>query len=53
MEQDAMIRNFEIIGEAANHVSAETKNKHPEIEWHKLRAILWFFFSGSCLKFVF
>lgn len=53
MEQDAMIRNFEIIGEAANHVSEETKNKHPEIEWHKLRAILWFFFSGSCLKFVF
>jgi len=25
VEQDAMIRNFEIIGEAANHVSSDTK----------------------------
>ncbi len=24
IEQDAMIRNFEIIGEAANHISDET-----------------------------
>ena len=39
VEQDAMIRNFEIIGEAANHVSSDTKNKHPEIEWHKLRGM--------------
>ncbi len=25
IEQDAMIRNFEIIGEASNHISDETK----------------------------
>ena len=27
IEQDAMIRNFEIIGEASNHISDETKEK--------------------------
>lgn len=39
VDQDAMIRNFEIIGEAANHISTTTKNKYPEIEWHKLRGM--------------
>ena len=27
---DAVIRNFEIIGEAANRLSEEFKDKHPE-----------------------
>lgn len=34
---DAVIRNFEIIGEAANRLSEEFKDKNPEIEWHRLR----------------
>ena len=36
IEQDAMIRNFEIIGEASNHLSRKLKEEHPEIEWAKI-----------------
>jgi uncharacterized protein with HEPN domain len=39
IEQDAMLRNFEIIGEASNHISDETKHKYPIIEWHKIRGM--------------
>ncbi|MGN6352179.1 MAG: HepT-like ribonuclease domain-containing protein [Parafilimonas sp.] len=31
------MRNFEIIGEAANRVSEPLKEKYPDIEWHKIR----------------
>ena len=31
--QDAVIRNFEIIGEAAKHVSLELKQRYPQIAW--------------------
>ena len=34
---DAVIRNFEIIGEAANRLPDEFKDQHPESDWHKLR----------------
>ena len=34
---DAVIRNFEIIGEAANRLPEEFKDKYPEIEWHRIR----------------
>ena len=34
---DAVIRNFEIIGEAANRLPDEIKDKIPEIDWHKIR----------------
>ena len=34
---DAVIRNFEIIGEAANRLPEEFKEKHPSIDWHRLR----------------
>ncbi|MBL0257780.1 MAG: DUF86 domain-containing protein [Bacteroidetes bacterium] len=34
---DAVIRNFEIIGEAANRLPEEFKDKHPEMDWHRLR----------------
>jgi uncharacterized protein with HEPN domain len=34
---DAVIRNFEIIGEAANRLSEEFKDGHPEIDWHRMR----------------
>ena len=34
---DAVIRNFEIIGEAANRLPEEFKDKYPEIDWHRMR----------------
>lgn len=34
---DAVIRNFEIIGEAANRLPEEFKNKYPSIDWHRIR----------------
>lgn len=39
IEQDAVIRNFEILGEAAIHISEETKAKYPEIAWYKIRGM--------------
>jgi uncharacterized protein with HEPN domain len=33
---DAVVRNFEIIGEAANRVSEEFKTSHSEIEWRRM-----------------
>lgn len=34
---DAVIRNFEIIGEAANRLPEEFKELHLQIEWHRIR----------------
>ncbi len=34
---DAVIRNFEIIGEAANRLPEAFKELHTEIDWHKIR----------------
>jgi uncharacterized protein with HEPN domain len=34
---DAVIRNFEIIGEASNLLPDEIKNKYSEIDWHRIR----------------
>ncbi len=34
---DAVIRNFEIIGEAANHLPEEYKDAHSEIDWYRIR----------------
>ena len=34
---DAVIRNFEIIGEAANLLPEEFKEKYPDIDWHRIR----------------
>lgn len=33
--QDAVLRRFEIIGEAIKHTPDEVKEKYPEIEWKK------------------
>lgn len=33
---DAVIRNFEIIGEASNKVSKEIKSKYPEVPWDEM-----------------
>jgi uncharacterized protein with HEPN domain len=36
---DAVIRNFEIIGEAANRISEDFKAGHPEIEWRRMTGL--------------
>ena len=30
---DAVIRNFEIIGESANNLSDEFRHQHPSVDW--------------------
>ena len=39
MMQDAVVRQLEIIGEAARNVSDELTEKHPELPWFEMRAI--------------
>ncbi len=34
---DAVVRNFEIIGEAANKINPDFRTKNPEIEWKRIR----------------
>jgi uncharacterized protein with HEPN domain len=34
---DAVVRNFEIIGEAANRVDPDFRDRNPEIEWKRIR----------------
>jgi uncharacterized protein with HEPN domain len=34
--QDAVIRNFEIIGEAAKQLDQTFRDKHTEVEWKKI-----------------
>lgn len=34
---DAVIRNFTIIGEAANRLDPDYRIMHPEIEWNRIR----------------
>jgi uncharacterized protein with HEPN domain len=36
MQRDAVVRNFETIGEAAKQVSPEFRKAHPEVPWRKL-----------------
>ena len=33
MVQDAVLRDFEIIGEAAKHVPDDFRSRYPEIKW--------------------
>lgn len=37
MAEDAIERNLQIIGEAANHLPAEIVDAHPEISWPQIR----------------
>lgn len=34
---DAVVRNFEIIGEAANRIDPDFRDSNPEIEWRRIR----------------
>ncbi len=34
---DAVIRNFEIIGEASNRLTEEFRDMHSSIDWHRVR----------------
>lgn len=34
---DAVVRNFEIIGEAANRLDQDFREKHTKIEWNRIR----------------
>ena len=34
---DAVVRNFEIIGEAANRIDEDFKFSNPQVEWTRLR----------------
>lgn len=34
---DAVIRNFEVIGEAANRIPDEIKDKFNKVNWHRIR----------------
>jgi len=49
MIQDAVIRNLEIIGEAAKNIPGEFKKKHADVEWKKLSGmrdkIIHFYFG--------
>ena len=36
---DAVIRNLEIIGEAASHVPVEIQQQYPDIPWYEMRGM--------------
>lgn len=53
--QDAVLRNFEIIGEAAKHLSKDVRGKYPQVSWSrvaKLRDRLIHHYSGINLDIV-
>ncbi len=39
MAQDAVLRNFEIIGEAAKRLSSDTKARRPDIPWRDVAGL--------------
>jgi uncharacterized protein with HEPN domain len=36
LEQDAVIRNLQIMAESTRRLSDEAKEEHPEIDWYKI-----------------
>ena len=41
MIQDAVIRNFEVIGEAVKHLPEEYRSQHPEIPWRLMDSVTY------------
>jgi len=39
IEQDAIIRNLEIIGEASVNISDELKQRYPDVSWREMRGM--------------
>lgn len=39
MLQDAVVRRFEVIGEASGKISATLKQIHPDIQWNLMKAM--------------
>ncbi|MEN0003019.1 MAG: HepT-like ribonuclease domain-containing protein [Bacteroidota bacterium] len=39
MMQDAVIKNYEVIGEAIYHISKQLKEKYTHIEWKKIEGL--------------
>ncbi|MBP1466235.1 DUF86 domain-containing protein [Candidatus Chloroploca sp. M-50] len=39
MTQDAVVRNFEIIGEATKRVSPSLKDAHPHVPWRRIAGL--------------
>ena len=37
--QDAVVRNLEILGEAAKNISEKLKKKHPQVKWKDLAGL--------------
>lgn len=53
--QDAIVRNFEVIGEASKNITAAFKAKHPDVPWKKvagLRDKLIHFYFGIDYKII-
>lgn len=39
IEQDAVIRSFEVIGEASNHISENLKQQNPKVAWKEMKGM--------------
>jgi len=53
--KDAVVRNLEVIGEAAKNITADTKAKHSEVPWKTLAGLrdkLIHFYFGIDYKIV-
>jgi uncharacterized protein with HEPN domain len=53
--QDAVVRNFEIIGEASKNIASIFKSEHPDVPWKKLAGLrdkLIHFYFGIDFKIV-
>lgn len=37
--QDAVIRNFEVIGEAVKRISGDTRNRVPDVPWRQIAGL--------------